>query len=168
MSRYKITNWENEMTDSPEPIVEQFVKNRYPNYDFEMLSALGHRDIQDIFESLKNSRIIIIQPNMLDREQVVNLVSAISHPLHVNFNGASREWEVRDFIFLSTRPFEDLTQIKEWCAGVKDKWNENALVKILINCEVHFYGIAGMEHYEMRGTRGGDITVVRHPDFKYK
>lgn len=168
MNRHKITNWENDMIAEPEEFVKQFAKRQYPNYDLEILSGLGHRDPQDLYDSLRDSRVIIIQPNLLEREQVVKLVSAISHPIHVNFNGATREWDIREFVFISVRPFDDLMQIKEWCAGVKDQWGEHALTKVLINCEAHFYGIANMEHYEMRCSRGGEITAIRHKDFTYK
>jgi hypothetical protein len=156
-----ITNWENDMIDAAEPMVSKFVSKHYPNLDFKLLSGLRHRDIQDIRDSLMESRIIIMQPSLLEEEQVVNIVTSISHPIHVANNGARRDWEIRDFIFLSMNPFEDLMNIREMCGNKKDHTGELALHKILFNCECHFFGFDD-EHYEMKYNRGHDIYAIRY------
>jgi hypothetical protein len=158
------TNWENDMIAEPEEKVIEFMAKYKPNYELKLLSGLRHRDMEDIKDSLENSRIVIMQPSLLEKEQVVNMVKNISHPIHVNLNGSTRNYEIRDFIFLSSHPFEDLTQIKEWCNGVKDGFDSgDALTKILSNCEIHFYGFDG-EHYEMKRTSylSGGIYAARY------
>lgn len=158
------TNWENDMLAEPEDKVIEFMQKYNSDYELKLLSGLRHRDMQDIRDSLRNSRIIIMQPSLLEKEQVVNMVKNISHPIHVNQNGATRNYDIRDFIFLSSHPFEDLCQIKEWCRGVKDGFDTgDALTKILTNCEIHFYGFGG-EHYEMKriGYYSGDIYAARY------
>ncbi len=148
----RITNWENDMIDSPEEKVVEFAKKRYPNYDLHLLSALRHRDMQDIYESLEESTVIIMQPSLLEKEQVIKIIQAISHPIHGHNNGSRRDWNIRDFVFLSADPWRDVNEILTICSGVKDSHNEECLPKILYNCECHFYGFAG-EHYELKKTR---------------
>lgn len=158
-----ITNWENDIIETPEEQVTKFVSERYSNYDFKLLSGLRHRNIEDIYDSLRDSRVIIMQPFLLEKEQISKIVAAISHPIHVNNNGARREWEIRDFIFLSSQPFEDLKTIKNACLELKDNVKEEALPKIIHNCEIHFHGFDG-EHYEMKchGYSSYDIIAIRH------
>jgi hypothetical protein len=158
---YKITNWENDMIAEPEEKVVEFVKEKYPHYELGILSGLGERDLKDIYDSLKESRVIIMQPSLLVSSQIREVVSYLSHPIHINFNSATRNLDIRDFIFLSSNPWHDLNFVKSACAGVKDSVNEPALRKIVKNCEVHFYGFAG-EHYEMINDSFGDIKALRH------
>ncbi len=158
---YKITNWENDMIAEPEEKVVKFVKEKYPNYELEILSGLGERDLKDIYDTLKDSRVIIMQPSLLDSTQIREVVSYLSHPIHINFNSATRNLDIRDFVFLSANPWHDLNFVKSACAGVKDSVKEPALRKIVKNCEVHFYGFGG-EHYEMIKDSFGDIKALRH------
>jgi hypothetical protein len=161
------TNWENDMIAEPEDKVQEFIRENYPNYELKLLSGLRQRDIQDVWETIKESRIIIMQPSLLDKEQVQKMLLNISHGIHTSLNGAYRLVEVRDFIFLSMNPWEDLLFIKECGKGLRDTHSEYSLIKLLRNCEVHFYGFAG-EHYEMvRGGNGtshypSDIEAIRH------
>lgn len=156
-----ITNWENDMIAEPEDKVIEFVKEKYPNYKLELLSGLRHRDLQDIYDTLKESRIIIMQPSLLDSSQIKEVVSYLSHPIHINFNSATRNLDIKEFIFLSSFPWDDLNFVKNSCKGLKDTVNEPALIKIVKNCEVHFYGFGG-EHYEMILDSFYDIKVLRH------
>ncbi len=160
---YTITNWENDMLDAPEEMVAKFISDKYDQYNFKLLSGLKHRSINDIFDSLKESRVIIMQPYLLDKQQVVKIVQSISHSIHVNNNGARREWDIRDFVFLSSDPYRDFNFIKEECGSLKDQVNEHCLSKICRNCEVHFYGFEG-EHYEMKcgGHFKNDIYAIRY------
>jgi len=166
-TKHKIINWENDLLDEPEMFLSEFVADNYPDYSFEMMSGFIHRDMSEVYESLKEARVIIMQPNLLEENQVSDMVKAISHPIHVNFNGASREWNIEKFIFLCYNPFDDLNTIKEQCDGVKDgKDSADALCKILHNCEIHFYGRQGGDaHYEMGADRVyccNDIKAIRH------
>lgn len=157
-----ITNWENDMIDKPEQIVAKFVAEKYPNMEFKMLSGLGRRDIHDIYRSLEESRVIIMQPSMLEPTQIAGIVQQISHPIHGALNGAIRRYDIADFIFLSANPWEDYNIVKDACRGVKDNHNEYSLTKILRNCECHFYGFDGT-HYEMRRSGYEDsVYAVRH------
>jgi hypothetical protein len=165
MSNYIITNWENDLIDSPEEKVVKFVSEKYPAYYFKFLPALKQRSIKEIYDSLRESRVIVMQPSLFDKEQVVKIVTQISHPIHINNGGARREMDIRDFVFLSANPFADLQEIKEICYGKKDYFDSaDALCVILhSNIEVHFYGFSG-EHYEMKqcGYTCRDIDAVRH------
>ena len=165
-----ITNWENDMIDVPEEMITKFVSEKqgywdFPdNYDLKLMSRLKHRNIEDIYDSLKESRVIIMQPSLFDKEQVIKIVKSISHPIHINNNGAKRDWEIRDFIFLSANPFDDLNMIKEYCYKIKDDHDTgDALTKILHNCEIHFFGF-NREHYEMKeyGYSCSDIYAIRY------
>ncbi len=163
-----ITNWENDLIEHPEDMVQKFVAEKYPNHTLKFLSGLKQRSFDDIYESIKESRIIVMQPALLDKPQVTELVKSISHPIHTGLNGASRHVEIRDFVFYSLHPFEDLMTIKSYCEGVTDgRDTADALAKILSNCEIHFYGFEG-EHYEMRcsGWQCRDIYAVRYEDIK--
>ncbi len=158
-----ITNWENDMIDVPEEPIEAFTKTYYPNYDLKLLSGLKHRAIEDIYDSLRDSRVIIMFPSLFDDEQLKKIVTAISHPIHVNNNGARREWDIREFVFFSAQPFEDLTHIRQTCHLLKDSTGEPALAKILFNCECHFYGFQD-EHYELQRNRSEyqDFKAIRY------
>lgn len=158
-----ITNWENDLIDEPENIVTAFVKDKYKDYDFKLLSGLAHRDKQDLYDSLRESRVIIMQPSLLEPDQIAEIATLIGHPIHVTFNSAAPDWNIKDFVFLSSNPFDDLNIVKDACKDVKDEHHELALVKILHNCECHFYGFAG-EHYEMKcsGSVNYDIYAIRY------
>lgn len=152
-----VTNWENDMIDEPEQMVREFLSKKhgywdFPEYGFKLLSGLRHRHIEDIYASLEESRVVIMQPSLLEKEQVQKIVQAISHPIHVNNNGAQRRWDIRDFIFLSSTPFEDLKFIVDACLHLVDQHGEQCLPKILYNCEIHFFGFTG-EHYELKKDR---------------
>ena len=156
-----ITNWENDLTDVPEESVVSFVKENYPNYEFKLLSGLAQRDINDIYDSLKESRIVIIQPTLFDRAQVSEILSSISHPTYGALIGNTREWEIRDFVFLSNKPYEVLKELLEICSKVKDRHGEHSLPKILAVCEIHSYGYDG-EHYEVKFRRYSDYEIIRY------
>lgn len=142
------------MIAEPEPMVKKFLSEKHGYWDFKtfdvkLLSGLRHRDIEDIYASLRESRVIIMQPSLLEKSQIAKIVQAISHPIHLHFNGATREWDIRDFIFLSVNPWEDLNIVIDACKGVSDQHHEPSLPKILQNCECHFFGFAD-EHYELK------------------
>lgn len=146
-NKHIITIWENDMVEVPEVIQLDFIEERYPDYEIKMLSGLWHRDKEDIFASLEESRVIFINPNHLEAEQIVKLAQLISHPIWINFNSNTRNWDVRDFVFYSSAPFEDLCMVRDNLRGIKDHHQEPVLPKILA-CEAHFWGYAG-EHYEL-------------------
>jgi hypothetical protein len=161
-----VTNWENDMIAEPEEMVKKFLSEKrafwdFKHYDVKLLSGLRHRDIGDIYASLEESRVIIMQPSLLDKEQIKKIVQAISHPIHGNNFGAQRRWEIRDFIFLSANPFEDLNFIIDACRGVIDQHKEVCLQKILLSCEVHFFGFND-EHYELKCNRLDSPYAIRH------
>ncbi len=158
-----ITNWENDMIEEPEEMVVKFVKEKYKGFELQLLSGLRHRAIEDIYKTLKDSFIIIMQPSLLDEKQVTTMVKELSHSIWINFNSNVNDLSVRHFIFLSMNPFEDLMKIKKMCIGLKCNQGEDALTKIVKSISCHFYGFNG-EHYEMES--GGyfteDIYARRH------
>jgi len=158
-----ITNWENDLIDSPEPMVKEWVAKHHSNFELKLLSGLRHRGMDDIYDSLRNSRIIVMQPSLLDAQQIADIVKEIGHGIHVNFNGATREWDLREFVFISMHPFEDLQTVKKACIGLKDRWGEDPLAKILKNVECYFYGFAG-EKYELKygGYYASDAYAIRY------
>ena len=158
-----ITNWENDMIDAPEDMVARFVSEKYKGFELKILSGLRHRAIEDVYETLKYSFVIIMQPSLLDEQQVTTMVKELSHSIWINFNSNVNNLSVRHFIFISANPFEDLMAIKKMCIGLKDTQGEQALVKIVKCVSCHFYGFDN-EHYEMRadGYFSEDIYAVRH------
>ncbi len=164
MSRTKvILNWENDMIQDPEPHVVEFAKKHYPNLDLQLMSGLRHRHIDEIRDSLKDSMIIIMQPHLIDPSQIALIAQSISHSIHGAFCGASREWDLRDFVFLSVNPWETCQAIIEACSGLKDNVGEDPLVKIVKHIQVQFYGFDG-EHYELKISSHWfrDLYVVRY------
>lgn len=163
MRKSIITNWENDMIDAPEDMVQKFVAENYKGFELQLLSGLRHRAIEDIYKTLEDSFIIIMQPSLLDEKQVTTLVKGLSHSIWVNFNSNVNNLTVRHFIFISMNPFEDLMSIKKMCIGLKDNQGEDALSKIVKSVSCHFYGFGG-EHYEMEssGYFTEDIYARRH------
>lgn len=162
-AQHMITNWENDMLDAPEDKVQKFVADFYKGFELRLLSGLRYRSIEDIYETLEDSFAIIIQPSLLDRRQVVELVSGLSHSIWVNFNSNTNNLSVRRFIFLSATPFEDMMQIREFCLDLKDSQGEWALPKIVQCISCQFFGFGG-EYYEMQsaGYSSRDIKAVRY------
>ena len=163
MKTHIITNWENDMIDSPEEKVLEFVNNYYKGFELNILSGLRHRNIEDIYETLKESFVIIMQPSLFDKQQVTSIASGLSHWIWGNFNNNVNNLTVRHFIFLSSHPFDDLNEIINICKGLKDSVNEPALVKIVKCISCHFYGFDG-EHYELRteSYHSENMYAVRH------
>jgi hypothetical protein len=163
MKRHIVTNWENDMIDAPEEKVSEFVNNYYKGFELNLLSGLRYRAIEEIYQTLKDSFVIIMQPSLFDKQQVMDIVSNLSHSIWVNFNSNTNNLTTRYFIFLSSHPFEDLKEIVSICQGLKDTKNEPALVKIVKCISCHFYGFAG-EHYELRtdGYHSDNMYAVRH------
>jgi hypothetical protein len=58
-----ISVWENDMTDEIDIKVKTFIEERFKGYEYTQLSALSHRGKEDIFDSLRNSYAVVIQPN---------------------------------------------------------------------------------------------------------
>ncbi len=163
MKKHIVTNWENDMIDQPEEMVAKFVSEKYKGFELKMLSGLRHRAFEDIYETLHDSFVIIMQPSLLDKQQVRTMVEKMAHGIWINFNSNVNNLSVRHFIFLSANPFEDLISIRKMCMGLKDTQGENALVKIVKSISCHFYGFDG-EHYEMQadGYFTEDIFAIRH------
>ncbi len=163
MSKHIVTNWENDMIDQPEEMVRKFVKENYKGFKLQLLSGLKHRHFDEIWETLLNSFVIIMQPSLLDEQQVRMLVEKMAHGIWVNFNSNINDLTVRHFVFLSSDPFDTLLTIKRICVGLKDSQGEQALVKIIKSVTCNFYGFND-EHYEMRcdGHFSEDIYAVRH------
>lgn len=163
MGKRIITNWENDLIEEPEVPVMDWVRANCANYEFKLLPGFRHRCNDDIFTSLRESRIIIMQPNLLESNQIASIVTQIGHSIHINFNGATREWDLREFVFLSANPFEDLQIVKDACIGLKDRVNEDPLAKILHSVECWFYGFSG-EKYELRygGYNASDAYAIRY------
>ncbi len=144
-----ITCWENDLTDVPDIQVSELISKHYPNCEFKMLSGLEHRDIHDIYDSLKESNTIIIHAHIIKPEQIINIVKNISHPIHVNNCGRiPPKWEIENFVILSMHPVETYKQIKLICENIKDQHEEYALLKLLRNCQIYFRGFNN-EYYEM-------------------
>lgn len=157
-----ITIWENEMDDTIDDKLKQFIDKKYPDSQINILSGLRQRHIEDIYETLKDSYAIVIQPNMLEEVQVKELVKGISHSVWINFHSNTNNLSVRFIDFYSSNAYADLKEIKKYCIGLKDAHNEQTLVKIVKCIDCSFYGFAG-EHYELRygGSYAEDCIAVR-------
>jgi len=149
MSKHIVTNWENDLIEQPEYMVREFASDKYKEFELQMLSGLKHRAFEEVWETLNTSFSIIMQPSLLDKQQVQSLVSQIAHGIWVNFQGVTNNLTVRSFNFLSTNPFIDLMEIKEMCKGLLDTQGGNALAKIVKCVPCHFYSLTQTEHYEM-------------------
>lgn len=162
MNKSIITNWDNDLLEAPDRKVVEFAAKKYKHHELKYLPGLRQRDIQEIYDSIRESRVIIIEPHILESEQIATIVSAIAHPIHVNQNGATRNYEIRDFVFLSMNPYEDLKKVVSAASALKDSHGEYSLSKILYNCEAHFYGYDG-EHYELvKDGSFGSTKVLRY------
>ena len=58
-------------------------------------------------------------------------------------------------------PFHDLNFVIDACDGVTDQHNEICLKKILLSCEVHFFGF-NEEHYELKCNRLDKPYAIRY------
>ncbi len=163
MKKTIITNWENDLIEQPEEMVAEFVRQKYDGFELQMLSGLRHRSFEEIWDTIHDSFVIIMQPSLLDEYQVRSMVEQMSHGIWINFNSNTNNLSVRHFVFLSSNPFEDLVSIRKMCIGLKDSQGEPALVKIVKNISCHFYGFYG-EHYEMfvEGHNTDRIRAIRH------
>jgi hypothetical protein len=158
-----ITNWENDLIELPEQMVQSFVNKEYDGFELKILSGLRHRTFEEIWETLKESYAIIMQPSLLDEQQVIELAKAISHGIWGNFHSNVNNLSVRYFHFISMNPFEDLMQIKETLLSVKDQHEESCIAKIVKCVSCNFHGFNG-EHYEMslKGSWPEHIEALRH------
>lgn len=154
-----ITNWENDLTDTPEPFVLEFIQSHkmYSGYDFKFLSGLPHRDIRDLIDSINESRTIIFRTYLLDKNQVSSLVSALHKPIFHSHDGDSRE-----FIFLCDDAWQTLCDFKSAC---KTHWGDPArvgLVDILLKKYIYFIDIKGIK-YELKtdGWYNRDFYAIR-------
>lgn len=154
--------WENDMTDEIDPKVLTFLGHRFKGYDFNQLSGLAHRDEMDIIDSIRNNYAIIIQPNMLECEQVQSIAKLISHPIHTNKNSNQNDYEIQRFIFLSNHPWETLLQIKSNLKDVKDRHGELCIQKIIRNCATEFYNFDSSIYYELVEDGYWDTKAIRY------
>ena len=150
------------MSDEIDPIVSQFISDKYGHCDVSILSGLKRRDLGEIWNTLKDNRVVVIQPSLLDETQIRTLTKSISHGIWINFHSNTNNLHVRKFDFLSSDPYNDAKQIIDYCKGLKDDHGENALVKIVKSLEVNFYGFDDTR-YELRAEGYfGDYILVRH------
>lgn len=162
MLKHIVTNWENELTDVPEPRVMEHFEKFYKGFELKILSGFRHRTINEIYETLNDSFAIIAELTLLDERQITDLVRELSHLVWINFNSNTNNLSVRHFNFISSTPFEDMIEIKRMCMDLKDEHGEPALVKIVKSIRCSFYGFNG-EHYEMdaRSSWVSDIQIIR-------
>lgn len=144
-----ITIWENDMMEEIDPKIKSFIELRFKGYEMKQLSALSHRSEQDIFDSLEESYGIVIQPNLLEPQQIIEMAKLISHPIHGNHCSNIRNWDIQNFTFISTHPWETLKEIKSMLKDVKDNVGELCIMKILNACSIDFYNFDMTEYYEL-------------------
>jgi hypothetical protein len=139
------------MVDVPEKQVTDFVSKHYNNLKFKMLSGLSKRHIEDIWESIKESFVIVVHLNMLDENQIKHLVGELSQPIWKNFNSNVNNLSLRHFVFISSTPFEDMKKIR----------NCSDLIPLSKCVSIHFYGYND-EHYEYYAVGYNTLLNVRH------
>lgn len=156
-----VTVWENDMTEEIDPKTQSFINLHFPNREIKQLSALSHRDSEDIFDSLRESYYILIQPNQLERDQIEKLAQLISHPIYINYYSNTRNWDIQSFIFICMNPWSTLKQIQSVLKNVKDSHSELCLHKILGACQVNFYNFDSSEQYELVTDGIWDTKAIR-------
>ena len=72
------------MIEIPEEMVKNFVSEKYNGFELEILSGLKYRSLEDIYETLHYSFAIIMQPSLLDEQQVRMMVEKMSHGIWGN------------------------------------------------------------------------------------
>jgi len=150
--KWIITNWENDMIETPEQPVIDLVNEKFSHYEFKMLSGLRNRDIEDLYASLRESRAVIMHPTFTDITQIKDLIIRLGKYIHANTLGRQTDWMIKEFVFISATPFEDFLLIKKNC-------NTDSLHAILRNCYCTFYGYAG-EVYEMKSESASSLSLI--------
>lgn len=158
----KVINWENDMLASPEKVVVDYCERHYPNLDLEMLSGLSRRDPSDIIDSIrKDCRAVVMNPHMLDKEQVLGLISMLAAGLYGYVYGE----DLDEFVFITSAPKETADTIVSWC--MSGGWDDNhknprnAMVAILGRCRCYLVGPDG-DKYEIttNGWRYREFNIV--------
>jgi hypothetical protein len=156
-----VTVWENDMVEVIDHKTLAFIKAQYPDYEVKQLSGLSHRHAEDILDSVRNSHTIVIQPNLLDIEQIVDIAQLLSNPIHVNNTDPKREYDIRRFLFLTNYPWDTCSTVKSMLSVVKDSVNELCLMKILKHCAVDFCNFDCTEYYEMQRDGYFNVKIYR-------
>lgn len=145
----RVVNWENDMIASPEKAVIDYCAKHYPNLELEMLSGLNKRHPVDIIDSIrKDCRAVVMNPNILNKDQVLKLISMLGKGLYGYVYGEDLE----EFVFITSHPKEDAESVISWC--MEGDWNDNyvnprnALTAILKRVKCYFIGFDG-EKYEI-------------------
>lgn len=154
------TFWDNDMNDEIEEPVRKFMDDDYPTFTIKKLSGFSRRDKIEILESLEESTVILINSEFFG-DQLEETIKWLAHNIHVNQNGATRNYKVSCFVCLSTHPFEAIKEVVKRLHSQKDFHNENPLNKILFNVGVYFSNPFAGELYELK-SNGSDYYTIRH------
>lgn len=162
-----ITIWENDLIESPEVVVSDFVKEHFGHMEINFLPGLSRRTSDEIIASV-NVRTVIAKLNLIDPAQVRGLAVLLGKRIF----GCVIGKDLDEFIFLSNDPLQDAHDVAEACLT---KWTEeaddprNGLTGILQRCRMRFIDVNGdgYEGYQIVSTgwanRGFDIIKAQYP-----
>lgn len=158
-----VTNWENDPTEEAEIWVREYCEIHYKNLEMRILSSLRNRSQIEIIDSIRSGCVaVVIKPHIIDRDQIVKLLSTISKGIYGYVFGT----DIEEFIFLKANPHEAAKEFVEACRG---KWDDdpynprNGLTAVLLRAKCYFVG-HGDEKYEVKSYNGWinrDFEIVK-------
>lgn len=132
------------MTEQVDPTIQQHIDENYPDAEVTLLSAMSKRDPQDIIDSIKEARAVIMSVNLLEREQVRNLAGLLGWRMW----GCVAGEDVDKFIILCANARETLQEIIDMCQGPWSNERTNprlGLVGILRRARIYAIGDETLE-----------------------